>query len=159
MSEALLEVGRIAKAHGLRGEVSVDLLTDRTERLDPGSVLQSARGPLTVVASRRHQNRWLVTFEGVADRSAAEALAGTVLLAEPLHDEGTLWVHELIGLRVVERSGAERGTVRAVVENPAHDLLELDSGALVPMVFVLEVADGIVVIDPPPGLFDDEHGS
>lgn len=150
----LLEVGRVAKAHGLRGEVVVDLLTDRTERLDPGSVLDSDRGPLRVVSTRPHQHRWLVTFEGVADRTGAEALAGLVLRAEPLDDADGLWVHELVGATVRERNGVERGEVVAVIDNPAHDLLELGSGALVPVVFIIEVADGVIVIDPPEGLFD-----
>jgi 16S rRNA processing protein RimM len=151
----LLEVGRIAKAHGLKGEVVVDLVTDRIERMAPGSALRTPAGSeLVVAAARPHAHRWVVTFAGVGDRTAAEALAGTVLLAEPIDDPGTLWVHELIGCRVVEVGGTERGEVVAVVDNPAHDLLELDSGALVPMVFVVGCADGVVRIDPPDGLFD-----
>jgi len=150
----LLEVGRIAKAHGLTGEVVVVLTTDRLERLEPGSVLHTDRGDLMVQSSRPHQGRHLVVFEGIADRTAAEALAGLVLRAEPLADPDALWVHELVGLPVVETNGAERGTVVAVIANPAHDLIELDSGALVPMPFVVDVADGRVTIEPPDGLFD-----
>ena len=66
-------------------------------------------------------------------------------------------MHQLIGSRVVEQgSGAERGRVVAVVANPAHELLELDSGALVPIVFVQSCEDGVTLIDPPEGLFDVE---
>jgi 16S rRNA processing protein RimM len=150
----LLEIGRITRAHGLRGEVVVDLVTDRLERLAPGTVLQTRRGDLTVLASRPHQQRWLVQFAGVADRTAADTLVGTVLLAESIDEPGTLWVHELVGARVVERDGTDRGRVVAVVDNPAHDLLELDSGALVPVVFVEHSEDGVVTIAPPAGLFD-----
>jgi 16S rRNA processing protein RimM len=150
----VLEVGRITRAHGIRGEVLVDLVTDRDERVAPGTVLETDRGPLTVESSRAHQGKWIVAFAGVPDRSAAEALRGTVLRAEPLEDEDTLWVHELIGAEVVETDGTERGRVESVQANPASDLLVLDSGALVPLIFVVDHQPGRVVIDPPPGLFE-----
>jgi 16S rRNA processing protein RimM len=134
--------------------VIVRLTTDRTERVDPGSVLQSKRGPMTVVSSRPHQRDWIVLFEGVPDRNAAEALRGLKLLAEPLDDPDALWVHELVGATVVDAEGVERGRVTAVEVNPASDLLVLDSGALVPLTFVVSQGDGRVVVDPPPGLFD-----
>ena len=76
--------------------------------------------------------------------------------AEPLDDPDELWVHELVGEAVVETDGTARGRCVAVVENPAADLLELDSGALVPVVFVVDHADGRIVIDPPAGLFDED---
>ncbi len=151
----LLEVGRIAKPHGLRGEVVVDLVTDRTERLAPGSVLSAGGAELVVRASRPHQHRFIVHFEGHQRREDVEPLCGTVLSAEPIVDPEALWVHELVGARVVEqRTGIERGTVATVVANPAHDLLELDSGALVPVPFVVSNSDGVCVIDPPEGLFE-----
>jgi 16S rRNA processing protein RimM len=150
----LLEVGRVVRAHGLRGEVVVSLVTDVESRLAPGSELDSDRGVLTVETSRPHQDRYLVAFQGVTDRSAAEALAGLALRAEAVADPDALWVHELIGSVVREVGGTERGTVVEVQANPAHDLLVLDDGALVPAVFVLSCADGVTVIDPPEGLFD-----
>ena len=74
--------------------------------------------------------------------------------AEPLVEEGILWVHELVGSAVREVGGTERGMVVAVQANPAHDLLVLDDGALVPIVFVVSCAEGVTVIDPPEGLFE-----
>ena len=130
------------------------LVTNRTERLDPGSVLQTKRGPMTVVSSRPHQGHWIVLFDGVPDRTAAEGLRNLVLLAEPLDDPDALWVHELVGCTVVDQEGAEHGVVTAVEANPASDLLVLESGALVPLRFVTERAPGRVVIDPPEGLLD-----
>jgi len=65
-----------------------------------------------------------------------------------------LWVHEVVGAEVHDRSGATLGHVVAVEANPAHDLLVLDGGTLVPMVFVVEQRDGVVVIDPPEGLLE-----
>jgi len=151
----LLEIGRIAKAHGLRGEVNVVLVSNRTERLDPGSVLSSDVGDLVVESSRPHGDRWLVTFAGHRDRSAAEALRGLELRAEPLEDPDELWVHDLVGCRVVSADGIERGVVTAVQDNPAADLLVLDNGALVPVVFVVDgPVDGTVRVEVPDGLFE-----
>jgi 16S rRNA processing protein RimM len=152
---ARLEVGRVGRAHGLRGEVVVTLSSDREERLEPGSALLLERGTLVVGTSRRHQERWLVHFEGVDDRDAAEALRGTVLYAEPLATaDGELWVHELIGCEVRDPAGTRLGTVEAVEANPASDLLVLDGGRLLPLTFVVEQTPGVVVAEPPAGLWD-----
>ena len=153
-SDGLLEVGRIGRAHGVRGDVLVHLTTDRVERLNVGSRLKAGERWLTVTAASRSNDRWRVHFEGVDDRSAAEALARVVLAAEPIDDPDTLWVHQLIGAEVVEVVGASRGRCVAVIDNPAADLLELESGALVPASFVVSFADGIITIDPPEGLFE-----
>ena len=152
----LLEVGRITKAHGVRGDVLVALSSDRTSRLDPGSVLSTDRGPLTVVRSSRHHDRWIVEFDEIVGRDAAESWRGTVLRAEPVEDDDddALWVHELVGATVVLLDGTAVGTVEEVQANPASDLLVLDSGALVPVVFVTDQQPGRVTIDPPDGLFD-----
>ncbi|HEU5309403.1 MAG TPA: ribosome maturation factor RimM [Acidimicrobiia bacterium] len=154
-----LVVGRIGRAHGLRGEVAVRFTSNRPERAEAGAVLHVGDRQLVVAASRPHQDRVLVRFEGVDDRTAAEALQGLELTAAPLGDEVELdddevWVHEIVGAEVRDRSGEAIGRVAAVEANPAHDLLVLDDGALVPMVFVVEQRDGVVVIDPPDGLFD-----
>lgn len=150
----LLEIGTIGKAHGLRGEVLVRLVTNRMERLEPGSVLHAGERVLVVVAARPHQDRHLVRFEGVADRTAAEDLRGSVLCAEPIDDEGELWVHELVGAVVVDQHDVERGTVESVQANPASDLLVLDTGHLIPLVFVTTSDAGTVRVDVPDGLFD-----
>lgn len=154
-----LEVARITKVHGLRGEVVVDLVSTEVSRLDPGATLERDAGPaLVVVASRPHQGKWLVAFEGVGTREAAEALPGTVLRAEPIDDPDALWLDEVVGATVRTVAGDPCGTVVEVHPNPAADLLELDSGALVPATFVLgwagEGGDRHLAIDPPPGLLD-----
>jgi len=153
-SDGLLEVGRIGRAHGVRGDVLVHLTTDREERLSAGSRLRAGDRWLTVTTASRSNDRWRVHFEGVDDRNSAEALARTVLAAEPIDDPDALWVHELIGAEVVEVSGTSRGRCVAVIDNPAADLLELESGALVPASFIVSAADGLVTIDPPAGLFE-----
>lgn len=142
----------MAKPHGLRGEVVVALSTNRPERVAVGAVLHTDGGSLTVVASRPHQNRHIVRFEGVESREAAEALHGLVLRAEPLEDPDALWVHELIGSVVVDQDGTEHGVVTSVELNPASDLLVLEGGGLVPLTFVVGHAEGRVRVDVPEGL-------
>jgi 16S rRNA processing protein RimM len=160
MTPPRLLVGRVTKAHGLHGEVVVDLLSTEIEaRLAPGAALERDGGaPLVVASARPHQGKWLVVFDGVGSREAAEALRGTELRAEAIEDPEALWVHELVGAAMVDTAGAACGTVVAVVANPANDLLELVSGALVPERFVVGWdgdGDGRrLVIDPPPGLHD-----
>lgn len=150
----MLEVGRITKAHGIRGEVLVDLVTTHTERLDRGSVLHTRDRPLEVLHATPHQGRWIVAFAGVETRNQAEDLRGAILRAEALTGTDDLWVHELIGASVRTVDGAERGTVVSVLDNPAADVLELDSGALVPVTFVVSLEAGTVTVDPPAGLFE-----
>ena len=152
----MLEVGRIVKAHGIRGEVIVDLISNRPDlRLAPGAILSSDRGDLEVLTSTPHQNRWIVAFRGLEDRNTAENYRDTVLTAEPVEgDDDTLWVHELIGSEVFDLNGRSYGPVEAVEANPASDLLVLSEDRLVPLVFVKTRLPGRVVIDPPPGLLD-----
>ena len=152
----LLEVGRITKTHGVRGDVLVLLTTERTERVAPGTVLSTDRGDLTVVRSSPHQDRWIVHFDGIDVREVADGWRGVVLRAEAIDGDAddALWVHELVGSSVVLVDGTQVGTVQEVEANPAADLLVLDSGALVPVVFITDRADGTLTIDPPDGLFD-----
>ncbi len=150
----LLEIGRVAKPHGLRGEVIVSLSTDRTERLNPGSVLETDRGPLTVVQAHPHQRRWRVQFEGFGSREDVEPLHGLVLRAAPIDDPDVWFVHDLIGCEVVLVDGTTVGSCTAVVENPAYDMIEVDGSLLVPMPFVTDFVDRRIVIEPPDGLFD-----
>jgi len=105
----MLEVGRIVKPHGLRGDVIVDLVTNRTERLDPGTVLDGDGRTFEVVRASQHKGRWIVTFSGVNSIDEAETLRDVVLRAEPIDDPDALWVHELLGASVVERDGTVRG--------------------------------------------------
>lgn len=151
----LLEVGRIDRAHGIRGEVVVTLWTNRAERLETGAVLCTDLGEFTVAGARPFQHRWIVQFAEVLDRQAAESLRGQALKAEPIVDPDELWVHELIGMMVCETDGTERGRVEAVQANPASDLLVLESGALVPLTFLLEQTGDRLIVDGPEGLFDD----
>ncbi len=165
----LLTVARIGRAHGLRGEVALDVRTDAPdERFTVGAVLATrpaATGPLTVARARVQQGRWYVTFAGVGDRTAAEALRGVELLVETDafdagSDEDAWYPHELAGLRVEGPDGRRLGEVVGLRSAPAHDLLVVrETGGeetLVPFVRaivpVVDVPGGRVVLDPPGGL-------
>ena len=151
----LLQVGVIRRPHGVKGDTYVDLISDREQRLAVGSRLWANGEWRTVTSSKKLPQRWLVHFQGFDDRTAIEALTNQAVFAEPLaNDDDSLWVHQLVGSRVVETNGTERGRCISVLANPAHDILELDSGALVPVAFVLTCVDGVITIDPPAGLFD-----
>lgn len=172
-----LVVGRVGRAHGIRGAVTVELHTDSPEaRFAPGeSVFLDRPGPvgaeaiptiLTVEAARWQSGRFVVTFVGVGDRDQAEALRGAELAAEvdPTLSDDPDEYHDqaLIGLAARDPAGVPLGSVTDVVHVPAQDLLELTrpdgSVALVPFVSAIvptvDLAGGFLVIDPPAGLLD-----
>jgi len=155
----MLEIGRVGRPHGLGGEVTVDLVSNVASRVDVGAEMRTAGGDLVVVTARPHRGRWLVRFEGIEDRTAAESLRGTVLLAAAQGDPSdpeALFVHELVGRTVVDASGRAHGTVTEVLANPASDLLVLDTGPLVPLTFVESLVAGVIRLGPeiPDGLLD-----
>ena len=171
-----LLVARIGKPHGLRGEVTVQTHTDDPEgRYVPGTVFatEAAAGTgvpraLTLASARKHREIWLLGFEEIPDRTGAESLRGTRLLLDPEEldedtDDNEGWYeHDLVGLAVVDPSGAALGEVTGLVVGAAQDLLEvrLAGGreALVPFVEAIvtevDVEGGHVVVDAPAGLFD-----
>ena len=151
-----LEVGRIIKAHGLRGQVLVDLWSDRHERLAAGETLFSDRGPLVVLAAAIHQKtRFIVSFDRITTREEAERWRGMVLSAPRIDDPDVIWIDQLYGAEVVDQVGQARGVVVDVEANPASDLMVLDSGTLVPLTFVVSVeANRRVEINAPDGLFE-----
>ncbi len=181
-------VGRIGKAHGIKGEVSVELRTDEPERrFATGAVLrtQAAQGgqphgpdrpgALTVRTTRWHQSRLLVVFEEVRDRNAAEAVRGLLLAvevdpAESPEDPEEYYDHQLVGLRVVTTAGEDVGELAEVLHGSVQDLLSIraDDGREVLVPFVTELvpevdlAGGRVLVEDLPGLLspavEDEEG-
>lgn len=174
-------VARIGKPHGIRGEVTVDVRTDEPEtRFADGTVLraEAPRGSdgvpanLTVSRSRWHQQRLLLTFDEIGDRTAAESLRGVTLhttLAAGLRPEDPeeYYDHHLIGLQVIDPDGQTLGEVSAVVHGAAQDLLTVRTpdgrDALVPFVAALvpevDLDGGTVTVADRPGLvspFPDE---
>jgi 16S rRNA processing protein RimM len=160
----LVVVGRIGRAHGIRGELSVDPRTDFPElRFAVGARLHTDAGTLTVLAARPHGARWLVTFRDIGDRTAAERLAGTVLSAEVDDDESLegdeYFDRQLIGLDV-ESAGKVIGTVCAVRHGSAQDTLEIHTdGRRVRVPFVaalveVDLSANRLIVTDRPGLLD-----
>jgi 16S rRNA processing protein RimM len=170
-----LVVGRIVRPHGVLGELTVDVRTDDPElRLAVGAVLATdpaEAGPLTVVRTRWHSGRLLVTFKGVDDRNGADDLRGVLLLVdsaelEDVEDPDEFRDHQLIGLAVVAPDGEHVGDVADVLHY-GQDLLVVSgsgkrAGAEIMIPFVSEIVPevdlpaGVLRINPPPGLLDPE---
>jgi len=159
-------VGRIGRAHGIQGEVAVDVRTDTPEqRFAPGAVFPTEEGPLRIESMRWHNSRLLVEFEGILDRTAAERLRGTSLVAEIPDDErpedpDEFYDHQLVGLGVVTVDGEPVGEVAEVLHLPMQEVLAVKAPdgreILVPFVAAMvpkvDVDARTVVVDPPPGL-------
>lgn len=171
-----LVIGRVAKAHGVTGEIVVDVRTDDpADRFAPGSVLRGRKprgGPersFVVDTVREHGGRLLVRLTGVGDRNAADELRGTLFLVEsadlpPIEDPDEFYDHQLEGLAVRTVGGEAVGTVTEVLHTAAGELLSIKTpeGAelLVPFVSAIvtavSLAEGTVDIDPPDGLLNLE---
>ncbi|WP_435299804.1 ribosome maturation factor RimM [Timonella sp. A28] len=161
-----LTIARIGRAHGLRGEVGLELRTDNPDtRLAVGTTIETSppeNGPLTVTRTRVAQGRWYVYFAECADRTAAEKLKGTDLIVqvESSDEEDAWYVHELQGLDVLLEDGTKVGHVVGLEYLPAQDALVIKETngqkTLIPFlkrfVPVVDVAGKKVVIAPPKGL-------
>jgi 16S rRNA processing protein RimM len=170
-----LIVGRVAKAHGVTGEVVVEVRTDDPElRFAPGSILRAKASDhgernYVVTAVRPHGNRLLLRLEGVADRDAADALRGSLFVIDssalpPIDESDTYYDHQLEGLLVRTTDGRDIGTVAEVLHTAGGELLAVDRAdtgeLLVPFVTAIVTSvsldTGIVEIDPPEGLLELE---
>lgn len=172
-----LVVGRVAKSHGVRGELVIEVRTDEPEqRFAPGALLRGrlprakALQEYTIESVREHSGRLLVRLRGIDDRAAADALRGMVFLVDsadlpPSDDPDEFYDHELEGLTVRLADGGVVGEVTEVLHSAAGELLSVraaDDGReiLIPFVTAIvptvSIADRLVVIDPPEGLLDKE---
>jgi 16S rRNA processing protein RimM len=170
-----LVVGRVVRAHGITGEVVVQIRTDDPgSRFAPGTTLRakpSGGGPerdYRIDSAREHGGRLLMRLDGVADRSTAESLRGNVFVVDsadlpPIDDPDEFYDHQLEGLRVRTTAGKQVGTVAEVLHTAAGELLavraEGDGGeVLVPFVSAIvtsvSLADETIEIDPPEGLLE-----
>lgn len=169
-----LVVGRVAKSHGITGEVVVDVRTDDPGlRFAPGKTLRgrASRGgserEYTIESVREHAGRLLIRLAGVIDRDAADSLRGTLFLVDsddlpPITEPDEFYDHQLEGLRVRTMTGDEVGTVAEVLHTAAGELLSVrpveGPEFLVPFVSAIvtavSLADGVVEIDPPDGLLN-----
>lgn len=172
MTEALdVVVGVIGRAHGIRGEVVIDVRTDEPDRrFAPGLTLraESSSRVLTVDSARDHSGRLLVKFAELADRTAAEQARGTVLVtgvdpAELPEQADEYYDRQLVGIRALAADGTELGVVTAVLHLLMQDVLEIDTPAgprLVPFVAAIvpevDLGAGTLTVADLTGLLEDE---
>ena len=170
-----LRVGRLTKAHGLKGAIKVEMYTDDpARRFIPGAVftLQVPTSSawhgktLELVELKWYNSHPVAFFKDVPDRSAAETLVKAILWVDhddaEVPDEEDAWFdHQLVGLRVM-RDGNEVGTVSQIDHFPAQDLLTVatpNGDVLVPfvkaIVTAVDVTAGTLTVDPPLGLFEE----
>ena len=163
----LLVVGRIGRAHGVRGEATIEVRTDDPDaRFPVGASLQTdpaEKGPLTIVSGRVHNGILLLGFAGITDRTAVEKLRNTLLLAEVDIDaessDDLYHIAQIKGCSVFLENGTEVGVVTDVLELPAQDTLVIETSSgerLVPfvtsMVPTIDIEKKKLVISPPEGL-------
>lgn len=169
-----LVVGRVVKAHGITGELVVDVRTDDPDmRFEPGNRLRlkDPRGggerEAVVESARPHGGRLLVRLRGVADRTAADGVRGHLFVVDsaelpPIEDPDEFYDHQLEGLAVRTVAGQLVGVVAEVLHTAAGELLSVrtDEGGevLVPFVTAIvpsvSLTDGVIEIDPPEGLLE-----
>ena len=169
-----LRIGRLTKAHGLKGALKLELFTDDPDkRFTPGATFTlqvPSSSPwhgktLTLAELRWYNGQPVGFFEGIADRTGAESLVKAILWIDQQPDEpdepDAWYDFQLVGLRAL-RDGIEVGTIVRVEHFPAQDLLVINTGdrdVLVPFVSVIvpavDIAAGTVTITPPVGLFED----
>lgn len=177
-----LVVGRVAKSHGVRGELVVEIRTDEPDlRFAPGATL-TGRSPKTkqvkkyvVESAREHSGRLLLRLDGLVSREAADEMRGTLFVIDSKDlpssaDSDEYYDHELEGLTVQLGDGTVVGKVREVLHSAAGELLAITAAdsfpgpdgreILVPFVNAIvptvSIADSLIVIDPPEGLLDPE---
>ncbi len=150
-----MSIGHLRRPHGLQGDIFVQLTTDRRERVVAGAQFHARDRLITVTSSRVLGNgRIIARFDVFEDRTQAERWTNVELFAEPIHDPDALWVHEMIGKQVVDQHGVARGACVVILANPAAEILELDSGALVPTNFVTTIEGDTIFVEVPEGLFE-----
>lgn len=172
MDEPTVAVGRVGRAHGVRGELSVVVLSEVPERFEPGATVSLEDGrTLTVDAARPHRDRMLVRFREVGDRTAAEALQGSLLVvprgSSPTLPEGSWWDHDVEGCEVATETGRSLGTVAEVIHTRANDIWSVldpsGSETLIPVlrgvVVSVDTAGKRIVVREIPGLTTEEEGT
>ena len=157
------------RAHGLRGDVIVRPQTDDPQRFAVGASFATDEDPprtLTLAERRSHADGVLLRFDEITDRNGADAMRGVTLTIAPDQrrqlDDDEYWPEELEGLAAVAADGSRLGVVSAVITGAAQDRLAIETpaGSVVEVPFVaaiateVDLANGKVVLDPPPGLFD-----
>ena len=173
--DGVMAVGLIVGAHGLGGEVKVELHTDFPERFvtDRVLLLGSDLHEVRIVSARPHQAFYLIRFEGVTSRSDTDSLRGEWLFIRDeeavLLDDETFWIHDIIGMVVQDIGGRRLGTVRNILQTGANDvyLIQPAEGvnggrdillpAIPDVIKHVDLANRVIEVDLIPGLLDDDR--
>jgi 16S rRNA processing protein RimM len=168
-----VSVGRVARAHGIRGEVVVQRFGEAKEVLARGAEVECKKGnhefTLTVAEARPHKKNWIVSFEGMASRTEAETLAGALLFVDsgalPALPEGTYYNYQLLGLKVVDAEGEVLGRVEGILDTAGHDIYvvtgergEVLLPAIPQVIREVDLDDGEIRVDLIPGLIPEIDG-
>ena len=153
-----LRVATCGRVIGLKGEISLWPISNVQERYELGATFFTDTGnELTISSIRFHKDHYVVRFEDKNSREDVENLVNEVLYAPELNEDvledGEFFAHDVIGKKLIDQNSIERGTVKAFIENAASDLMETQTGDLVPFTFITKV-DEAVHIDAPDGLFE-----
>jgi len=172
VDEPTIVVGRITKAHGLKGELAVEVRSDNPDRFAVGATFHLRDGrTLTIARAHQHGARLLLTFAEAPDRASAERLRDQLLMIPesslPALPEGEYWPFALEGCVIVTESGRALGTVMEVVPNPANDLwvarddagVETMVPALRDVILEVDVAAKRILVRDVPGLTAPEDGA
>ena len=156
----LLAVGRVARAHGVRGRILVAPYSADSQGLEKVRQMWLGEQVYEVERAERVHLGYLVALRTISDRDQAQALRGKEVRVDraelPPLDAGEIYAIDLIGFEVVDAGGAVRGVVEDLEEAGAQDLLRLADGTLVPLALVKEVLqqERRIVVDAPEGLFE-----
>jgi 16S rRNA processing protein RimM len=173
--DGVMAVGLIAGVHGLRGELKVEPHTDFPERFDVGKtvLMGTDLAEVKILSSRPHKELYLVRLEGVNDRSTAESLRGNWLFIPEVDatalEEDTFWIHDLVGMEVVDRSGRTLGSVHNIMATGANNVYlitpaeGINRGREILLPAIADVVQSVdadqrrIVVELIPGLLADEE--
>jgi 16S rRNA processing protein RimM len=165
-----LAVGKLRHAHGVRGEIFMEILTDFPERFQPGTILFLDGGvkQLCLVRHRQHKDGLLMTFEGYTTPEEVGQFRNHIVFVKaadrpPLPD-GEYYHHQLIGLQVISQDGLSIGKVSEILETGASDVLVVRSDAgretLIPMadefIPAIDLSKGEITVHLIPGMLAEE---
>jgi 16S rRNA processing protein RimM len=165
---ARVEIGGVARAHGIRGEVVIVTHDPDSDTLAAVDTIYVGGTPKKVLEARDTHRGWLVQLDGIATRNDAETLKGLAVEVDreqlELGDDDVL-LADLVGCAVRRADGTPWGTIAEVVAGPMQDLLVIHDGEIermLPLVdeFVtsIDVAEKVVTVDPPEGLPEAKRG-
>lgn len=159
LPENFLRIAKCGRVVGLKGEIALWPISNVEERFQMSSVFVLQNGTELIVEKIRWQkDHYVALFVGAGRREDVEMYTNEILFAPPLEpevlDEGEFFVHDCVGKNLVDQDGNSRGRAVKFIPNAASDLLESETGILIPFRFISHVDDENVYLDAPEGLFE-----